>query len=485
MGINLGKKTYIFSVILIWFLFLLRAIYLFIEIERSFILVELFLAGVALQLSLVSFIKNIYTYKLPKFIDWYKLATFVYLIFHYLRIANDLSNPKNSIWFQYTINENFIVESLSVVIVGLLGLNLIDYMFRIRFTKKDYYERINPLINFKYILRSEKVVVFSSFIFLILQFILIGSGLIGYGSESFISEKANVLEGNLSFLFQLFFFLSSLYIYIYSINVFFNNDITIFFKNSFKIYLVLNVLINLFAGQKGGIITTFIVVLTTYFYSGRKFNLRNIFIFIPIIWLVFTFVPHFRLKMFENPSKGRDDLFIEVFNDILANKEIKNDNSDFLSRVSMFQYFVYAVEHETKWDDYKHINRYMYLPISFLPRFLIKDKPTSDTGVKFNNMVMGTKNNSITPTSYGWAYFEGGSFFVFITFCFLGIFMSIFQYVISNKTRFYSLFYFCLTFSLLTIENDIYFQLSGMFSVVLLYILFSKLLFKPNMRKNI
>lgn len=75
------------------------------------------------------------------------------------------------------------------------------------------------------------------------------------------------------------------------------------------------------------------------------------------------------------------------------------------------------------------MNRYIFLPVSFLPRGILSDKPMSDTGGVYSKLISGQDNkNSQTATTFGWAYMEGGYIYVFLTFLLLGIFVNVIQF---------------------------------------------------------
>lgn len=483
MKIIFSRTQYYLILVIIWTIFLFRATYLYFEVDRDSILFELILAGILMYITLGKILSNIYHYKIPKFIDWFKLSTFVYLDFHYLRIADDLNNPSNSLWFAYYINEDYIVLSLFVLILGVLTLDVVDFLFRLRFNSKKLLKSRIALINVpRFKLRNNKVFVVISFIYLLIQIYLINIGLIGYGSESFISGQVNHLEGAFSFLFQFLFVIGSLITYIYCLIIFFDKSKNKLLLTSFKAYSIIFIIVNLYSGQKGGILIFLIIILMSYLMSGKPFPKKLFLISLPIVFFVFPIVTNFREELSKDFNASRLQIMSDVVEKVFFtdSKKKTKEHSSGLDRISMFQYFVYSVENEDKWVEYKNLNRYIYLPISFVPRGIVPSKPTSDTGIKFNNLVMRNKDNSITPTTFGWSYFEGGWIFIVITFGILGLFLSIIQYVIPNKSHLYFLYYLNLIFSLISIENDLYFYLSGQIVAFFICLIVVKLFFKKN-----
>jgi predicted neutral ceramidase superfamily lipid hydrolase len=114
---------------------------------------------------------------------------------------------------------------------------------------------------------------------------------------------------------------------------------------------------------------------------------------------------------------------------------------------------------------------------------MIPSKPKSETGAVLSDMISGITTNSLTPTTYGWAFFEGGLFFVFVLFFCFGFFVSYFQFNFGMNSLFYLLLYISMFISLLKVESDIYFLISGTLQQVFVYFLFYKVLFKRQVQR--
>lgn len=123
------------------------------------------------------------------------------------------------------------------------------------------------------------------------------------------------------------------------------------------------------------------------------------------------------------------------------------------------------------------MGRFIYLPVSMVPRAILPDKPVSDIGVRLQSMITAT-HNSITPTLYGWAYLEGGTAFVFYHLLMLLIIINIIQYTKYRNTILYFLFYVNFLISIVTIENDTYFFIAGLIQNLFVYYIFSRFFFK-------
>lgn len=115
------------------------------------------------------------------------------------------------------------------------------------------------------------------------------------------------------------------------------------------------------------------------------------------------------------------------------------------------------------------MDRFPYLPFSFLPRFLLPSKPVSDTGIVLNKMMTGYDRSSQTATTFGWAYLEGGIYFVLIEFFIFGIVLSLFQFSKRKNEIFLQLFLGNLTIMMLKVESDIYFLLATIIQDFIIY----------------
>ena len=107
-----------------------------------------------------------------------------------------------------------------------------------------------------------------------------------------------------------------------------------------------------------------------------------------------------------------------------------------------------------------------------IPRYFLPNKPVSDSGAKLYQMVTNRNTSSITPSTIGWAYLEGGHIYVFISFFVFGWFVSLIQHNINKNSLFGLLLYMMLLVSLLKAEFDIYFKLSSILQIIFIGLLF-------------
>ena len=160
-------------------------------------------------------------------------------------------------------------------------------------------------------------------------------------------------------------------------------------------------------------------------------------------------------------------------------KNIEQGGDSFSERLSLFPYFVYSIEKEKEWNYYKNLNRFLYWPFGWIvPRFIIPDKPKSDTGTVLCEKLFGYNTNSLTVTTYGWAYLEGGYIYVFILFLLFGLIICYFQYNLGFDNLYGLLLYIAILIALLKIESDIYFTINGILQKAMIYYIFYKILIK-------
>lgn len=95
------------------------------------------------------------------------------------------------------------------------------------------------------------------------------------------------------------------------------------------------------------------------------------------------------------------------------------------SRVSLFRYFNSVVAQTPVEIDYRGWERYPYLPLAFIPRAILPNKPINNYSAQFNMDYIAPIFNSTTPTTIGWAYMEGGIIGIVILMFALGFFYGV------------------------------------------------------------
>ncbi len=141
----------------------------------------------------------------------------------------------------------------------------------------------------------------------------------------------------------------------------------------------------------------------------------------------------------------------------------------YADRGAMFPYLQYVINIEPEWDYYKYMSRYISLPVVWIiPRAMWEDKPRSDSGMIFYRKLTGRDSNSITPTNVGWAYLEGGLFYVVSIFILLGL---LFEFIDrSNQRRpIVLIFYILILHKAIKPEWDTYFMFASMIQMYIMY----------------
>lgn len=129
------------------------------------------------------------------------------------------------------------------------------------------------------------------------------------------------------------------------------------------------------------------------------------------------------------------------------------------------------------------MERFVYLPVSMIPRVFIPSKPIEENGVQLQKMIVNGVKNSPTPTVYGWAYLEGGVIFVFLHIAILSIVLNIIQFLPFKGSMFYFIFYSQVLIKSIIIEQDVYFFIATLFQMIFVYYFFSKIFFKKVISK--
>lgn len=471
MNFKLTNKVYFLIQLISWLLysfFLFRAIIIIDDVE---IVYAVMLSGVIMYMTLNQFVKNWYHRGRPLLLDWFRLSTFLFIILDFFGMIEGLGGEFNS-FKEYVVKKEYVLPSVFVVFVGVVGLKISEILAVTFWTKK----RNDNTVQIKYKFSYPDFFCFISIFIALIQLFLILTGEVGYGT--FQENTAS----DFSFLFQTVFLLSSMILSVFGIFKYLYKFKTPTFNICFLIYFTVQIIYGFLSGMKESIITPFIVVLIPFLMGGYKIPKKLIYIAVFFGLLIYPLNDNYRSILREKPSINKNDALglalVKTFDSDFSDNFSEGADS-FSDRLSLFPYIIYTVENENAWHYYKNLDRYIYLPVAWiLPRFIIPDKPKSETGEVLNYMVRGWKGNSLSATTYGWAYFEGGYFYVLILFVFFGLFISYFQYRFSINTFLGLLMYILVLVQLLKVESDIYFLISGMLQSTLIAFCFYKIFIK-------
>lgn len=470
MRLKLTYKFYILIKISIWTIYCGYALNVFFNIDKIELVVGFLLCGILLQLTLMSFIRSWYKYGTPKLIEWFYLSTFISLIINFLLLIPYLDSHcfllVNNV---VTVSSDQVLLSLFIILVGVIGLKIPNSFFS--YKSNNNVKKIE-LVRFNY-----KILFYSFSIFIVfLQFYLIYEGIIGYGKGE---ENAVAMY---SFLLQIVDIMSPLFLITYSVFLFVYHKNSRVLKILFLFYFFSQLFIGLLSGMKEEFITSLIVVLIPYLIGGNKISKKIIVLGGVFLFLLYPINNNYRKILNENtvlPKNIAIQLaFVKTFTTGIGDSFTSGAES-YQGRISLFPIFMYSIQEEKKWSEYKNLNRYLYLPLAWiLPRFILPSKPVSDTGAIFNEMLTGSRLSSITPSTYGWSYFEGGVFQVFLSFFLLGIVIRILEVKLGKESFLGLLIYVSVLVSLLKVEADVYFRISGIFQTILICVIYFKIFVK-------
>lgn len=399
--------------------------------------------------------------------DFFKISIFYFIVFKYLK--HELILDQEVIFFNF----NSIVLSdfhnvLFIVLVSVFSLDITSVFFKKKKSTNNKFHLISniwlPLIIL--------------FIATIINLILGVYGFSGYGSSldytygifSFFKTFSSVilpisLVTSCYILFSPFHSKPKSFIYL------------------FYFSFISNILIGLMSGMKEEVIIPIISYLILYFYFGKRLSLLNIFsllFFIIILYPINNNYRYFLNNSNTNQSKTlifQKSLFSLVNNNFNFLKLVDNSLSDYTSRTNLIGQLDHAIKtsDNNKWSEYKNMNRYWSLPLfPFIPRALWNEKPRNDMGLKFYHYQSGfykNSSNSVTVTSIGWAYLEGGIFFVIIIFILLGLCFNVID--LKSKTSLKYLIIWVIAFkTVIKPEWDPFFNLSFLFQTFILLSIF-------------
>ena len=470
MNFKLSYNLYIMikSIVWIWYAFF------FLNVLNGNHVIEVIygvlFCSILIQMTLITFINQWYKNNIPRLLDWFRLATFFVIILNFLVLIKDLKNQDNFIGF--IIKSEFILPTLFVILIGLLGLKVSEAVYlylKPRSLKSLQSSKIYEIKNtFFFLLIALTIASIQIFLMLI--------GQLGYGT---FQEKTT---SDYSFLYQIVFILSNLILSLFAIFKYIYPNINKWFNIIFVAYFLIQILNGFLSGMKESIITPIIIILIPYLYSGKKISKVYIIFAISGFLILYPITNNYREILIDFPNIERQDaLGIAIVKTAELNffDNASKGTESYSNRLSLFPYLVYSIEKESEWVYYKNLDRYVYLPVSWIvPRFMLPNKPKSETGAILNVKMVGVDTNSVTPTTYGWAYYEGGIHYVFLLFLLFGLFVNFFQYQLDFKNVIGMLMYIELLITLLKVESDIFFIITGVLQTFFITFIITKVFIK-------
>ena len=470
MNFRLSYKNFLKIKGLIWLLYILFCIYSLTFINKAELLLGVFFGAILLQLSLITFINHWYKYRQPKLLDWFRLGTFVSIILNFYSLIS-IFNLKDYIIVNKVVqvDVNMLLPTLIVLFIGLLALNLGEFLL-------TNYKKPKSSVKSVYVFRHINIFFLTTILTIGIEGYLLLQGITGYG----VYEEYTT--GTYSFLLQTLGILTPFILAIYSVLKFIHKYNKLSFNILFAVFFVAQIGFGFLSGMKEEIITPIIVVAIPYLIGGYKVPKKVIYLSVLFVVLLYPINNNYRTILNESTNVDKITAFqlsvVNTFNQDLIDS-VSSGAESYQSRFSLFPILMYSISIEDKWTSYKHLNRYLYLPLGWIvPRFILPNKPISNTGAQLNYMLTGNNKSSITPSTYGWSFFEGGYVFVFLTFFVFGLIISYLQQFLDMHNLYHLVLYIVVLVSLLKVESDIYFRISSLLQTVFIGYLVCVFFFK-------
>jgi ABC-type phosphate/phosphonate transport system permease subunit len=153
---KLSKTSFILLNVFIFLIIIVRSIYLYDVVKNREVFFELILAFLSTFLSLFPFTFSWYKFGRPRLTDWVKFSTFLYLILNYYLVSDKFDLKDVGIYGEVYVNISYIYDTLLVIFVGLLTINIVDFVFLI-INFKNIKETASSKLKGNYVLRNEQL----------------------------------------------------------------------------------------------------------------------------------------------------------------------------------------------------------------------------------------------------------------------------------------------------------------------------------------
>ncbi|MDX1767069.1 MAG: hypothetical protein R3294_03385 [Arenibacter troitsensis] len=482
MTFKLSRNIFLAIKSLIYILYGLFAINAFVNFNSFDLKIAILLCGILIELTVITFINHWYKLKQPLLLDWFRLATFMSIVLNFMSITEILDNNINFELNDFvSVSSTQALPTITAVLLGLLALRLGEMLVKLskksKITLKYSVQKHIRSLQFK-----RKIIFLIFTVLLILaQLFLMFKGIVGYGTEG------NHTMESYSFMIQSISIMGPFVLAMFAIIKYKYKDKGKIFNITFLIYFLMQVGIGFLSGMKENIISPILIVIIPYLLSGNKISLR---IFIGgFIFFILLYPINNNYRYYTNAYGNLNKMtYLQLaISDTFEGNFIENfvgGTQSYQNRLSLFPLFMYSVENEKEWTEYKNLNRYIYLPISWIiPRFLMTSKPTSNTGSKLYHMTTGRETSSVTPSTYGWSYLEGGYIPLFLSFLLFGAFITYLQVNLNKEHLFGLLLFITVLVALLKVESDIYFKISEILQTILIGFILYKMFFKVKEKK--
>ncbi len=396
----------------------------------------------------------------PRLQDWFRLSIFMMIVLNFMKIINNVDNSANIEFVVGKLSLNNADFTMLVIIFTLLSL---DIAYVIHNTFKN---NIND--NGIYSINHKNWVFGLLILSTIFNSYLLFSGATGFGVKN--------TSGLISFVSMLLNYIGPFALIISAYIIYIENSKNTLYIKIFYSTLIIQVILGFLSGMKENAIEPILYVVIVFLISGRKISQKFLMISIFFFILLYPINSAYRTVIgTPHLNTGSSVVNMAIAIKIVTTEpllEILLSGADsYGSRGEMFPFLLYAINIEERWNYYKYMDRYIFIPIVwFIPSGLWEGKPRADIGGVLYELVTGTRTaTSITPTTIGWVYFEGGILFIFLIFIILGL---IFEFIDNKsiKKPIILLFYIILFHKAIKPEWDPYFMITSLIPMLIIYI---------------
>lgn len=411
-------------------------------------------------------------YGRPRLQDWLRISFFLILILNYMKIVNNFFIEKNFKVGTISLSLDNSIYVMFIIFIVLIFLDIAYLLYKI-FTKNNNY---NNNSKYFFIINKKNLVSYLLIFTTVFQSYLLVSGINSFGN----TNQDN--SGILSLIRMLSGYLTPFPLIISAYIIFIENYRERKFLSIFYISLSVQILNGFLSGMKENILEPILYVIIVYLVSGKKISKKLTVSGILIIIFLYPINSTYR-NVITNPHlRTNSNLINFVITFKIISKQSISETlfggvESYSERTSMFPFLLYAIDYEKNWDYYKDMTRYITLPINWaIPRVIWADKPKADTGAILYEKITGKKSlTAVTPTSIGWAYFEGGILYLILIFIIVGL---VLEYIDNRnlKNPLALVFYIILFQACLKPEWDPYFLISSLIPMIIIYLLLIKII---------
>ncbi len=397
----------------------------------------------------------------PRLQDWLRISLFIMVVLNFMTIVNTTEHT-DRIWFIVGyISLNHAFEALAVMVAAYGALDISYLLFKL-FYRHRYkaYKKIE--------IKHKRTVFALLGLTVAANFYLLITGMSGYGS-------ALVYTTGIASLVKMLVHILSPFALVLSAYILFIENRTKHYKILFYLSILALFFVGLLSGMKENAFVPLLYVGIVYLVSGRKIPsilFYTILTFFVLLYPLNTAYRHIINDPYSNTGSHLGNIE-KAFNDVLKkpiSETLAMGIESYQKRGAMYPFYQYSIEHEPDWHYYKHMNRYLYLPIVWIvPRAVWPDKPRADVGGIFYDTIVGEKSRTaVTPTCVGWAYLEGGMIFVIIIFFLLGTILEYIDHT-DRQHPLGLLFFSIILHKSLKPEWDPYFLFTSLLEMLFIY----------------